>query len=259
LRLFAAEAERRHSTCRGLLVLYGNRFQQFKGMIKDFALGNEYWALLDGLGRREELNRQLLEFILFEVFDTRSGLIPGRDEFEATVARVKAKGLFRLGRDLFEQVLGVLRERRQVLDLLHRFETASGQGGPAKFADCRRHLAQLLPPDFLAGFNQRRLRNSRRYLQALGRRVERAHADPARDRVRAGLLVVHDERWRALADRPLYTAEQRRLVEDFREMLEEYRVSLFAQEIKTLYPVSEKRLQEKWEEIRMKTDLAPGD
>ncbi len=255
LRLFSAEAERRRATCRGLLVLYGNRFQNFKGLKKDFSLGKEHWALLDGLGSLEELNRCLLEFILVELFSTRTGLIPGREEFEATVARVKEPGLYRLGRELFDQVVGVLRERRTVLDLLYRYETASGKSGLEKFADCRRHLGQLLPPDFLSSFDGRRLRNSQRYLQALGRRVERAHADPIRDRARAAQLLVHEERLQSLAARPLYTEEQRQLVEDYREMLEEFRVSLFAQEIKTLYPVSEKRMLAKWAEIREKVEV----
>jgi ATP-dependent helicase HrpA len=255
LRLFADEAERRRATSRGLLVLYGQSFQKFKGMKKDFSLGKEHWALLDGLGSREDLNRSLLEFILVEIFHTGTGLIPGREEFEATVARVKTQGLYQMCRELFAQVVGVLRERRTVLDLLHRYETATGKSGLEKFADCRRHLAQLLPPDFLSRFGGRQLRNTQRYLQALGRRVERAHVDPLRDRARANQLLVHEERLGALADRPLYTDEQRRLVEGYREMLEEYRVSLFAQEIKTLYPVSEKRLQGKWEEIREKVEV----
>jgi ATP-dependent helicase HrpA len=45
------------------------------------------------------------------------------------------------------------------------------------------------------------------------------------------------------------------MLEDFREMVEEFRLSLFAQEIKTLYPISEKRLLVKWAEIREKVEF----
>ncbi len=250
LRLFNDEAERRRATSRGLLRLYGREFLGFKGLKKDFALGKEHWALLEGLGDRAELNQALLEFILIEVFATRAGQIPGREEFAAVVSRVKGKGIFPLGRELFEQLVAVLRERRAVLDLLHRYESLAGRGGQEKFADCRRHLERLLPPAFLGEFDGRRLRNSQRYLLALARRVERAHVDPIRDRGRMAQLLLHEERLAELAQRPLFTKEQQQLLAEFREMVEELRISIFAQEIKTLYPISEKRLLAKWAEIR---------
>jgi ATP-dependent helicase HrpA len=255
LRLFNDESERRRLTSRGMLILYAREFSGFKGLKKDFALGQEHWALLEGLGDRAELNRALLEFILIEVFGTRNGLIPKAEEFAAMLARVKDEGLYRLGRELFDQVVAVLRERRTVLDLLHRYESLGGRAGREKFADCRRHLDELLPPDFLDSFDSRRVRNLQRYLQVLARRVERAHVDPVRDRARAAQVLLHEERLAELAKRPLFTPAQRQLLEDFREMVEEFRVSLFAQEFKTLYPVSEKRLVAKWAEIREQVEI----
>jgi ATP-dependent helicase HrpA len=43
--------------------------------------------------------------------------------------------------------------------------------------------------------------------------------------------------------------EKRKTLEDFRWLIEEYKVSLFAQELKTPYPVSKKRIAEKMREI----------
>ena len=53
------------------------------------------------------------------------------------------------------------------------------------------------------------------------------------------------ERWRAASDKGV-TDER---LEEIRWMLEELRISLFAQELKTAYPVSAKRIRKRWREL----------
>ena len=251
LRLYASREEAAAQTRAGLLALYLRNFQKPRKIIKDFALGKDNWALYEGLGSRDEVNLDLAIFILEEIFSCREGKIPDRKLFEERLADVRAKGLAMLGLKLLDQVIAVLQERRAVLDQISRFEKMAGSGGEQKrFADFRRHLEAVLPADFLKTFDGQRLGNCIRYLKALSVRIERGHADPVRDAMREELVKVQEERLALLRDHQSFSPDfQRRLVE-YRQMIDEFRVSVFAQELKTSFPVSSKRLDNKWLELK---------
>jgi ATP-dependent helicase HrpA len=88
-------------------------------------------------------------------------------------------------------------------------------------------------------------------VRALQIRAERGANDPRKDGIRAAQA---DELVRGLGKlvdtlSPMATPEKREAVEGYRRMVEEYKVSLFAQELKTLFPVSLKRLDERRREI----------
>ena len=94
-------------------------------------------------------------------------------------------------------------------------------------------LRRLIPADFPARIPHRQLAHFPRYLEALAVRARKAKLQPSRDRERAALLAPY-ENWL-----PRVAPAQH---ECFRWLLEEYRVSLFAQELGTAEPVSPKRL-----------------
>nr|WP_230976842.1 ATP-dependent RNA helicase HrpA [Pseudothauera rhizosphaerae] len=118
---------------------------------------------------------------------------------------------------------------------------------PDAVADIQTQVAALLPKDFLVAFPWERLAQFPRYLKGAAIRLDKLRNNPARD---AQLLAE----WRALAQQweRERTAKRRAGVDDpqieeFRWLLEELRVGLFAQELKTPMPVSVKRLQKIWE------------
>jgi ATP-dependent helicase HrpA len=93
---------------------------------------------------------------------------------------------------------------------------------------------RLTPPDFLARTPHARLPHLSRYLRAMQIRGERAWLSPAKDAEKAKHLApFHDWEKRVPAARR----------EAFRWMLEEFRVSIFAQELGTAEPVSAQRLK----------------
>ncbi|MCA1765074.1 MAG: DUF3418 domain-containing protein, partial [Desulfobulbaceae bacterium] len=154
LRLFADRQEAASRTTAGLPALYLKHFQKPGKIIKELALGKECWALYEGLGGRDEVDRDLASFIPAEIFAARDGVIPGRRVFEERLALVKEKGLPRLGRELLEQVKAVLRERRTVLDRINRYENMAAPGtAKNRIADFRHHLESVLPADFLKTFD----------------------------------------------------------------------------------------------------------
>ncbi|WP_425584652.1 DUF3418 domain-containing protein [Viridibacterium curvum] len=114
-------------------------------------------------------------------------------------------------------------------------------------SDIQAQLTRLMPKDFLVSQPYERLTHFARYLKAAAMRVDKWRNNPARD---AELLAD----WRSLAqpfERELLAQRKAGVIdaqmEEFRWLLEELRVSLFAQELKTPTPVSVKRLQKIWD------------
>ena len=113
-------------------------------------------------------------------------------------------------------------------------------------------MTSLLPLDFLIHYSEERLNHIGRYLRALTVRAERGsvHLQKALER---GKEIEELDKWResALRELPAYASdEKRRALDDFRWMIEEYKVSLFAQELKTAIPVSRKRIEARMAEIQ---------
>ena len=105
-------------------------------------------------------------------------------------------------------------------------------------------LESLVPRNFLAAIPFVQLRHIPRYLKALGTRMERAKLNPVKDRERAQMLAPYFARLNTFAANRQKSAEARQRLEEFRWMVEEYKVSLFAQELGTAFPISPKRLDE---------------
>jgi ATP-dependent helicase HrpA len=93
------------------------------------------------------------------------------------------------------------------------------------------------------------LKDLSRYLKAMARRAERLQNDPRKDQAR--MLVVRD--FEAQLDR-LVPKLARDRHEELRFLLEELRVQLFAQELGTREPVSEKRVQKLLEQAEGRAD-----
>ena len=79
--------------------------------------------------------------------------------------------------------------------------------------------------------------------------MERAKLNPVKDKERAQQLAPYLAKLNALAAQPPKSTEARQQLEQFRWMVEEFKVSLFAQELGTAFPVSPKRLDEQWQRI----------
>jgi ATP-dependent helicase HrpA len=104
-----------------------------------------------------------------------------------------------------------------------------------------------MPKHFIAATPWTQLQHFARYLKAITLRLDKYRADPARDAQRLGELKPQEQRyWRLVAERKGVMDE--RMLE-FRWLLEELRVSFFAQELRTPQPVSIKRLEKAWGQL----------
>ncbi len=257
LAIFTDLEQCRHSTVAGLLVLYRSHF--VKGLSpfkKDFGLPRSHWALYEGVTTHEELNKRIFNTILLAIFDCTAGRIPTPSQFEAVVAGVKEKGVYVLGKALLDQIIRLLQERRASLDAIAALEQQSA--GKANFGitpeEClefRREVALFFSENFLEKMDAQRLRNIPRYLKGMVLRLTRRIQDPAKDRKKMAEVQPFLELLEQGQQGAALSPEAKAGLAEFHDMIEEFKISIFAQELKTRFPISAKRLQKKWQEIRL--------
>ena len=113
--------------------------------------------------------------------------------------------------------------------------------------DAAHQLQRLVPKRFLTATPYGQLQHFPRYLKAITARLEKWRSDPARDTSKMLELRPQEQRyWRLVAERKGTTDAR---MQEFRWLLEELRVSFFAQELRTPQPVSIKRLEKVWQQL----------
>jgi len=251
IKLSTDPAESRRINKEGVLGLYSLQFpKQFKLLKKECALPSSSWALYEGLGSRQQLSENVYQFVLDEIFGARIGSLPEKKIFLNHVDTIKKEGVFNRSRELIKLVLELLQERRETIDQISRMRDmirARKNADPAMNI-FQKELSEIVPADFLQQFDAEQIASAVRYCKALQIRMERAYASPEKDTVKAKQVSPFIDR---LKKYPLQepSPECSKLLKEYRNMLAEFKISVFAQEMKTLFPVSPKRLDEKWQEI----------
>jgi len=115
--------------------------------------------------------------------------------------------------------------------------------------DVEAQFARLVPKDFIAATPWDRLQHLPRYLKAITLRLDKLRADPARDARQLAELRPLETQWLREDLRVRRSGTTDPQLEQFRWLLEELRVQLFAQELKTPVPVSAKRLAKLWQTL----------
>jgi ATP-dependent helicase HrpA len=162
---------------------------------------------------------------------------PAWDEaaFDALVAAVRP--------ELQVMTLDVLSVVRRILPLANTVQRELDAAPPSTATnDMAAQLKGLIYPGFIARTGRSRLTALERYLTAMQRRLERVANDPSKDTLAMATLQDMQKAYAdALAALPAGTRPSDELL-DVRWMLEELRVSLFAQPMRTAYPVSPERI-----------------
>jgi len=120
------------------------------------------------------------------------------------------------------------------------------------YTDMEGQLGRLVGKQFLIETPYTQLVHFPRYLKGIAMRVDKLKGDPARDTQRMQEMMPLLQQWQR-AEKQLRSqgkgAADARL-DEFRWMLEELRIALFAQELRTPVPMSVKRLQKVWEAMQ---------
>jgi ATP-dependent helicase HrpA len=168
-------------------------------------------------------------------------------------AEAVAPKIIGAGREILDQVLPVLAAYHETRSLISKIQQTSSDNPFAAefFNDVLADLTRLVPESFIDLYDPDRLDHLARYITAVGIRARRALIDFEKDQAKAKEVdPFRDSLNRLLGALSVASsAEKRTAVEEFYWMLEEYKVSIFAQELKTAFPVSKKRLQQKLHQI----------
>lgn len=187
-------------------------------------------------GSSLELRTQAFEHLERYLFHREQILPLCQRDFDAVLVQAKQR-LRGLAPRFISLVDSLLKARRAI-----RLAGRSYRGLDAD-------LERLLPDDFLARVPFHRLSHLLRYLKAVEVRTERAATDPRKDAQKAELIAVYQGQLEQLGGES-NSPEREVQIGELRWMLEEYRVSVFAQELGTAHPISPKRLDKQIEQIR---------
>jgi len=192
------------------------------------------------LGTQEELRAQIIDVALDRAF-LQGPLPTNAQDFERRVQEGRGR-LTLIANEVARLALTILQEfaaaARKIKDT---------KGAPEAVADAQQQLQRLVPKNFLAVAPWPQLAHFPRYLKAITLRLDKFRADPARDAARLAELRPQEQRyWRLVAERKGQVDAR---MQELRWLLEELRVSFFAQELRTPQPVSVKRLDKLWAQI----------
>uniref|UniRef100_UPI0025E6A953 DUF3418 domain-containing protein n=1 Tax=uncultured Xylophilus sp. TaxID=296832 RepID=UPI0025E6A953 len=189
------------------------------------------------LGTQDELRQQILDLAIDRAFL----LDPLPTDAEAFRQRL-AEGRARLTLIANEVARLASRILGDYATAVRKIKDTRGQSDAV--ADVQHQLQRLVGKTFLATTPWAQLQHLPRYLQGIVLRLDKLRADPARDAQRMAELRPQEQRyWRLVAERKGQVDAR---MQEQRWLLEELRISFFAQELRTPAPVSIKRLDKAW-------------
>jgi len=219
----------------------------------------EYGKTALYFGGKDAVEKGLLENIQREIFRKN---LRSREEYEA-YAETVMRSLFEKSHALREAVFKIFDAYQEARRTIHEVEQSAGSSRAAASLsrEIKEELEALVPKNFMDAYPLERLIHIPRYLEALRLRLGRGKVDYEKDRKKAEQVqpfIAALKRLepgdpagkiRSKPKAPEASPQRKRLIDEYRWMVEEFKVSLFAPELKTAFPISPKRLAIKIKEI----------
>ncbi|MBN2060810.1 MAG: ATP-dependent RNA helicase HrpA [Deltaproteobacteria bacterium] len=175
-----------------------------------------------------------------------------RDSFIREMESIKSTIILSAS-EFMEHVGPVLREYSLLREKLHSLES-SNRGNPVILdfvSEIRNELEKLVPREFHKIYPDKRILHLPRYIKAMSIRAERGVNDINKDRGKVSEVEVFTRLLAKMrSELSIHASKEKRAsLDELRWVIEEYKVSLFAQELKTVFPVSHKRIQKRIKEV----------
>ena len=247
--LEAFESEQAASTTmhQGLLRLIILTLHQQADLLRKSMPHQQELALYyAAIGKSENLREDIVCKTFESVFLQDLETYP-RDEksFQIMLDKGRAK-VVKAGHEIAQQTLSAL---KQYADLQQKISSIKAAALQPTVDDIQQQVTQLMHTDFVRQTPSQWLPHLARFLQAANIRLEKAGRNLQQDKLNTAAV---QKLWNT------YTAEIKEReahhqsindLQEFRWLIEELRVSLFAQNLKTSIPVSSKRLEKIWQQL----------
>jgi ATP-dependent RNA helicase HrpA len=227
----------------GLRALFKKELpKEIKYMCKNLR-GIEKLALMySNIGSKEELINEIVNLTLEETFLYEDKLIRKQDHFYATLSENKQNLLINAEKScaLLEKIL------EKYLNVQSRLSDSDISKYSAAIDDIKDQLSYMVFNGFIDDVPYHYLRQYPRYLESISKRIEKLANSAEKDKQNTLLIQEHWNRIKKLVDNAYETDCFTTSLYEYRWMIEELRISLFTQELKTRVPVSLKRMDNKW-------------
>ncbi len=251
LRLFTDKAEAQCAHPEGVARLFSLYFaKDLKFLHKNLAVGPDMAAAARHFGGKTQVRDRLYDRVIRDLFAvnirTKKLFL---DHAQFCVNRILPAG--QALTDAVFPVIGACHEAYASISALQRVYLKS-EAIQAFLGELAQGLSQLVPPHFIDLYDGKEMARLVRYAKAVRLRAERGVSDMDKDRRKAARVSPFASGLHDLVDSLDASAsdEKRDAVEEFFWMLEEYKVSVFAQELKTAFPVSPRKLADLEAKIR---------
>ena len=219
--------------------------EQMKQLEKSLPGFTQYALLLRNILKADDLKEDLLTTIADRAFIGDGALPRSNDDFMKLKQRARTR---------LPAVTEALARQVQAIATEYQLLVARQSQLPATVnrlkRDVEQQLGWLLHKNSFSRTPWEHVQHLPRYLKALRLRIEKHPANPDRDGRNAQAVGVLWDKWVVAVEKHKKTDRLTQELLDFRWLIEELRVSLFAQELKTPFPVSIKRLEKIWSELK---------
>ena len=250
LRLFQQRDKALAEHLSGVAALYSIHFSKdMKFLRRQLILPADKSHLADYFGGARQFEKTLYRRIVQTLFrkDIRS-----QKEFYSYAEKTRTK-ILSSGRELVESIRPVLKAYHEAHSEIAKLRSGMRVNSRLLgfYEELIEGLVRLLPENFVELYDKDRFAHLERYIKATIIRARRAPVDFEKDRAKADEIRQFANNLNRLLRglTPAVSQEKRLAVEDYFWMLEEYKVSVFAQELKTSIPISAKRLKDKLQQI----------
>ena len=218
---------------------------QVKYLNKNLLCGLDLALKAAAIGNRTSLVTAIISASFRQAVFADGQLIRDRESFEKTFAQGLSSvvGIAQQYADAIESLLPALHQCRRQL-------RAINLAGVYAKSDIEIQIQRLFATEILASIDLQQITQYPRFVRAIEIRLEKLPLQVAKDReymneLQTFLAPLHDQ----LQYRDTLSTDLVNALDDFAWAVEEYRVSLFAQQLKTRIPISAKRLQKHWDQL----------
>ena len=254
LRLFHNKSAAVKSHKNGIAALLAIHFSKdLKFLKKSLRLPKEVENMAAYFGGARQLEKMLYKSVTTGFFHKN---IRSKDAFyshaKSAAGRMHAKCL-----ELSNKTIAVLKVYHETRAIISKLEHTNRNNVYITqfFNDLKHELEKLVPNTFIELYEPEKLNHIVRYVKAIDIRAQRAFVNFEKDHAKAKKISLFNEKLDELLKglsvgaSGFVSSEKKKAIEEYFWLLEEYKISLFAQEIKTAIPVSKNLLEKKIKEI----------